>query len=486
MNLEDFISQPINWAELARMQFEAAEELEIQARIVQARKFYDGQFSEALYTYLQEKIVGGELNPSFEGFNINPIIINGLVDRLIALHFKCNEEELQTLANAWWLINRMDGKQSDIYRRALRDGESFLLITWEPDQEEITETVQLNGFPRFWLHKRYTDPTIGGDGEGMVVRYLNDNPENPPIFAVKRWTEHTYEPDGSQDFILRKTIYFPDRIEKYRADDSGNWEQHRDEGDTTWPIPWIHQGQPIGIPVIHFQAPERQSRLRRSIGPQMALDQAVTDLLVASSLAAPGTIAVTGMFPTTDGQPPKEDNSNVWRLGPGRIIGNRQEGSVTRLAPANLDSHLKLIDKIFLWASIINEAPRLSHIQFSAHAVSAQALEQYESGMVSEALRLQKDYAHNWRQVFRLAVHLSNIFNATNYNQTPIIPQWSTAQPRSDETIRQNAEAKATTGVPWEEIMREWGYSPEDIAAMPRPQTENRAQSESQTPPEET
>ena len=73
---------------------------------------------------------------------------------------------------------------------------------------------------------------------------------------------------------------------------AGQWEPYRDNGDATWPLPWVDaKGAPLGIPVIEFANPAG-SEIDQIIGLQNALNKTWLDLIAAADASGFPILAI--------------------------------------------------------------------------------------------------------------------------------------------------------------------------------------------------
>ena len=90
------------------------------------REYYDGdhdtQLSDRQRQYLQLK-VGEEFNG-----NYCPIVVDALVERLTVTGFE-TDEAAQEVFWEWWKLSRMDHQQGIVHTAAVRDGDSFVLLS---------------------------------------------------------------------------------------------------------------------------------------------------------------------------------------------------------------------------------------------------------------------------------------------------------------------------------------------------------------------
>lgn len=155
-----------------------------------------------------------------------------------------------------------DREQNKINKATIRDGNHSAAVGWDE---------------RAGRNLLFQEPWWDGN-TGAYVAYGEDG---QPIYAVKEWLAP--EPDaqfpGRSGIVARflafvdgivgtsdrgaasrrvyrwRTVYHPDRIEKYRQEEGaagGRWERAQRPGEP-WPIPHLKRdGSPLGIPIVHF------------------------------------------------------------------------------------------------------------------------------------------------------------------------------------------------------------------------------------------
>ena len=179
---------------------------------------------------------------------------------------------------------------------------------------------------------------------------------------------------------MRRTVYYPDRVEKYALD--GDWKQVQDPGDPGWPLPFVDgSGQPLGIPVSHLRNPDLRSELHDIIPLQDALNKAWLDIMAASDSTAFRMLVVLGFVPTTDGKEPAEDGSNLLQVSPGQMLATRKkpgEVSVDSIEPASLDPLLQVEERIIYRVAQISDTP-LNRFQFSRQVSAEGSLRQMDA-----------------------------------------------------------------------------------------------------------
>ena len=390
--------------------------------------------------------------------NVCATVIDAVVERLKVTGFdvsddiETGEEDIDQTLWSWWTANRMDAVQTEAHRQAVRDGESFIITAWNAKQAR----------PDFVLHQRFIDKTLGGDGFGCWIEYENNDPFGNPARAFKQWTE-----DSDAGARVRRTIYYPDRIEKYALD--GDWQQVQDEGDTGWPIPWVDgQGQPIGIPVAHLRNPSLRSELHDIIPLQDALNKAWLDIMAASDSTAFRMLVVLGFVPTTDGKEPADDGSNLLQIAPGQMLSTRKkpgEVSVDSIEPASLDPLLQVEERIIYRVAQISDTP-LNRFQFSRQVAAEGTLQQMEGPLIAKIQERQVLMGNAWEDMMHQAIRQAAMFGGYQFGDVPINTVWSPAAVRDEKKEIEVATAKKLLGVPTEQIWSELGYDAQQIAQM--------------------
>jgi Phage portal protein, SPP1 Gp6-like len=217
-------------------------------KVKAARDYYNGDHPIML-TQRQQEFLGKQLTEGEFPFNHNVVksVIDTLRERLSVEGFTVNgqaagdgsaEAQMAALLWQWWKDSGMDGQQIRLHRRALRDGKSYLIVDYD----------QANNRPRFNLHEV-------DDGRTGIVLHRDPSDENSVMFASRYL--YTFDPlSPGQTGIERKTVYLPGETRKYRRNQRaiGAWEPIMDDGDLSWPLPWLDpRSQPLGAAVIEWQ-----------------------------------------------------------------------------------------------------------------------------------------------------------------------------------------------------------------------------------------
>lgn len=429
-------------------------ERKTQGIIALVRRYYEGD--QVVYMTTRQK-AWLDLHPGKLSFvvNLSATVVDAVVERLQVTSFDVqpDDADLAMLLWQWWTANRMDALQTETHRAAVRDGEAFVLTAWNNESQR----------PDFVYHPRYVDRQAGGDGFGMWVDYENGDLFGMPMQATKQWSETLA--DGTKR--IRRTIYYPERIEKWQLD--GQWQPVTDDEGEPWPLPWVMaDGSPIGIPVAHFRNPGVRSELKDIIPLQDALNKAWLDILAASDSTAFRMLVVLGFVPTTDGQAPATDGSNLLQVAPGQILATTKrpgDVSVDAIEPSSLDPLLEVEERIVYRVAQISDTP-LSRFQFTRQVAAEGTLRQMDAPMIAKIEERQTLFGNAWEDMMRQALRQATAFGGQALTDVSIGTQWKPAAVRDEKTQVEVAKAKKDLGVPASQIWHELGYDAEQIETM--------------------
>lgn len=435
------------------------DERKAQGVIALARDYYDGD--QVVYLTTRQK-AWLDLHPGKVKFvvNLSATVVDAVVERLRVTGFdvgqqpSAGETSLAETLWTWWTANRMDAVQTEVHRAAVRDGEAFILTAWNNAKAR----------PDFVWHQRYVDRQSGGDSFGMWMEYENDDPFGIKRRAVKQWSEMGEDNRPR----MRRTVYYPERIEKYAFD--GEWRPWVDADGEEWPLPWVtRSGAPLGIPVAHFRNPGTRSELVDVIPLQDALNKAWLDILAASDSTAFRMLVVLGFVPTTDGREPADDGSNLLQIAPGQMLATRKKPSeveVSSIEPSSLDPLLQVEERLVQRVAQVSDTP-LSRFQFSGQVAAEGTLRQQETPLLAKIEQRQVLFGNAWEDMADQARRQAVTFGAVDLDlETAINTVWAPAAVRDQKMEIEAATAKRALGVPEAQLWSELGYDAAQIAEM--------------------
>ena len=424
--------------QLSYLQWLESQEGERQQKYTMFRNYYEGEHETQLTARMRKYL---ELTTG-QDFSLNycPIVVDSLAEKLNVTGVAC-EGQAETMWE-WWRRMRADALQRIVHLAAVRDGDTYVLVEWDNAKQR----------PHF-------HPENAFDGvEGTHVIY-SDERRMLPMVAIKRWVITS----GPNIKTRRTNLYFPDRIEKY-IDTSlsglGAWQQYA-EPDQPWPIPWTLNGQPLGIPVVHFRNKDQgysygESELEDVTPIQNGLNKTLIDLLAAADATGFRLYTMTGGIPTGITVAP-----GSW------LYHGEPDARIGAIDGADLSGLIALKDSVAADIAKVTRTP-LSYFQLSGQVAASETLKQQESGLISRALDRQVAFGNAWEDAFSLARRLHNAFGAGGLNEEEEISAlWRDAETRNElEHLQALAIKREKLEIPRSVLWAEAGYDPTQIATM--------------------
>lgn len=446
--------------ELTQLEAMLQDFLAEQENVLLARNYFNG-IQEVYLTERAKEFLGLHGDDNTFKLNVCRTIVTAVANELNLIGFDTNEKAVEDKPKeqAAWAMdvykkNKLDSLQDTVHESALADSETFVIVEWDKEQS----------YPRLIHNQRFVDTDAGGDGMGVWMIYENDDPNQKPIAAVKQWIDTAYSIQGIPASEKRRTLYYPDRIERwvYRG---GAW-QHFIEIDEPWPIPRVdNQGKPLGIPVIHFKNKGIRPEHWDAITMQDAINKTLVDILASADLTAFKSFFGFGFYPTIDGKEPKADGSNMMKMGPAQFNGTmktRDQAALEQIEGADPTALLEALVKLVLFTAQITDTPASKFVVTAAIA-SEKTIKEQDAALKKKATDRRGLFGDAWTQVIAMARTLANQFgNATlDEEKVQFIPIWE-----HTETLEELKEKREMLNVPLEQIWIEAGYTPEQIAVM--------------------
>jgi hypothetical protein len=430
-----------------------------QENVMLARNYFNG-VQEVYLTARAQEFLGLHGDANTFKLNVCRTIVTAVANELNLIGFDTNEKTDGTKPKeqAAWAMevykkNKLDSLQDAVHESALADSETFVIVEWDAEQK----------YPRMIHNPRFVDVDAGGDGMGAWMVYENDDPNQKPIAGVKQWIETTWTLNGTATSEIRRTLYYPDRIERwvYR---NATW-QHFIEIDEEWPIPWVDkQGEPLGIPVFHFKNKGIRAEHWDAIPMQDAVNKQLVDILAAGDLTAFKSLFGFGFYPTIDGKEPKADGSNVMKMGPAQFNGTLKapdQASLEQIEGADVGPLVETLVKLVLFTAQITDTPASKFVVTAAIA-SEKTIKEQDAALKKKATDRRGLFGDSWTGVINMARKLANLNgNAMLNEDVQFIPVWE-----HTETLEELGQKRQTLNIPLEQLWIEAGYTPEQIAAM--------------------
>lgn len=439
--------------------FEALElaDLDDQRMIQLAREYYGGD-QTAYLTSRAEEFLALNSKVKFR-LNIIKTIVQAILDEMNVVGFETSEpkqadgtQRHAQWASQVWDDNRMDATQNDVHEAVFRDREAFVIVDWDAQRK----------IPRLTFHERYVSTEAGGNGTGCWMVYENDDPNQKPIAAVKQWVE-TVEENGSLVTQARRTVYYADRVEKWVYGDGG-WVRYTENGQPA-DVPWLRaKKKPRGIPVIHFKNEGMMIEAWDGLPMQDAVNKIAVDVLGAADAAGIPIYKAFGFFPTTDGQAPKEDGSNLMEISPGAVVGStksKNDASFDAVPGADVKPLVETLIEIITITAQITSTP-VSRFVMTRQVAGAETIKEQDKPLRRKAKKRRILCGNGWEDVMSMARIIDNDFGRAGLDETiPFSTVWEHST--SLDELKTKREALS---IPLEQLWREAGYSSDQIKAM--------------------
>jgi len=439
-----------NEAQLAYLSFLAGEDSAAAAWVRALRDYWVGDHPSYL-SDRQKEFLGIRAKKADHLFshNLCGLVVAAVVERLSVTGFGAAAgDDLAQMAWRWWEANRMDAGQDELYEAALRDGAAYMIVDWGVEA----------GQPRWTLNTAF-------DGtQGMKIH--RDPDTNEILFASKRWqTNNPLEPGESGK--TRLTLYFPDRVEKWiSSTEQGNqagWVAVTDREDEPWPVPWVDgRGRPLGMAVVPFENPGG-SELEDVVPVQDMLNKADLDLVAATDFSGFRILWASGVAPQIDSSTGNEKEITV---APGRLLRlSAAEARLNALEPVTLEWVIAASKYWIESLAGVSRTPQYLFQSQGAEQPSGESLKMQEVGLIAKAERKQRVFGNAWEDVAYLSARLWNVNRPPGeaLGEARLATLWDDLASRDELQDAQIAKVKLDSGLPVEQIWREWGYDEEMI-----------------------
>jgi hypothetical protein len=442
------------------LELEAAlqESENIQKNILSSRDYFHG-VQEVYLTARQMDYLGLHGDDNTFRLNVCRTIVTTLSNELNLIGFRTNEQGEKKPVAEWlqgvYQKNKLTSLQDTVHESALSDSETFTIVEWEPE----------DAYPRILHNIRWTGDLPDDPLQyGVVAVYENNDPNQRMLFAAKQWYESASNIRGTLTTIKRRTVYYPDRIERYIWE-GGAWRPFTEEGEE-FPLPWVDgAGKPLGIPVEHFKNKGLRSEHWDAIPMQDAINKTLVDILAAEDLTGFKSFFGFNIPPTTDGKEPAADGSNIRKIGPGQLNTTSRlpsEASLQVIEGSDMTPMVNTLTQLILYTAQMTDTPASRFIATAAIA-SAETLKEQDKQLRRKAQDRRGLFGDAWVSVMDMCRKIENMNNPSALldESVEIIPIWETS-----ESLDEIERKRTVLGIPQEQAWLEAGYSDEAIAKM--------------------
>ncbi|CAB4198363.1 Portal protein [uncultured Caudovirales phage] len=423
-------------------------------------RYYDGEHRLQFATSKFREAFG-EL---FEAFATNwcGLVVDVAVERLQVQGFRFGEDDADKDAWGIWQANRLDAQSIIGHTEAVKAETAYLLVS--PPRKAGEQPVITVEHPRqvFVEH----DPADRSNRLAALKKYRDWNGD---VISV------VYEPDRITTFIREGSI------SQAPLQGLGVYVPGP-EGPGYSQMSSIKN--PLGVvPVIPLENnPNLLTGGTSDLKPAIALNDAAnkffSDMIHASEFTSFPQRVLTGVeLPrdpiSGDVVPDAQIRAAVSRLW----AFEDPDAKVFDLAAGNLNNYVEGIDLAVQHLAAQTRTP--PHYLLAKLAnISADALKAAETGLVARCRRKHIDFSDSWEEAIRLAFSwraidrtaLGDYGGAAADEQRAAMVEaetiWADPESRNPAAVSDSLVKKKAIGVPWQALMEEAGYSPQQIERM--------------------
>ncbi len=422
------------------------------ARYRKSRRYYAG---EQDLNFASEKFAStfGNLFREF-ALNLCPAIVDAVRDKLKIAEFAIEGKsdaftrspeataEAVTLTRQIWRENRMSIRSGEVHKEALKNGDAYVIV-WPVADGRVQIVPQ--------------------SAESCTVHY-DENEPGQIAWAAKTWRD--------ADKRTRLNLFFPDRIEKYVAEDrhaqfipdarsftvqsaslssykNETGEKLRDESHTL--------NNPFGVvPVFHFAnnadiGTFRRSEIEDAMPVQDGPNKSVLDMLVAMEVCsfrqrwAAGIEVLKDETTGKDIPPFRLGMENIW-------YAENADARFGEFGATDLEQFLKVKDGFRIDMASVTGTPLYYLMPQIRGFPSGESLRKAETRFLAKVRDRQEQFGAVWADAMSFALRLSG------FSDISLSTRWEDPSPANERDVLENLRLKLELGVSPEQILREAGY----------------------------
>lgn len=411
--------------------------------VAKYRRYQTGDHDQTLSEDMRKMLRIAD-NADTEALTLNymDVVIQTMVDRLTLTSIDGDNEEASLWAQELLTENRVDSLQAELHEAAIRDGDSFLMVSWDDDSDDMDDPA--GGHVKFTFEEAWDGVT------GIIPVYRSKNLSKMhaaiKIWQIDSWDDSqaatpTITGDSNKDTVLtRVNVYYCDRVERYAAVNSGGLLPFT--GTRAEPVLPVEEwtmkgGKGIGIPVIHFRNRGRgnmgQSEIKSAVAPQNALNRFFYSGIMGAELTAFAMYIAMGFDPGNDVMPGK-----IIKISKDVPLAPEQKASFEKIEASDLSQIISMIE---LSCKKIGSITRTPAPEFygAADTASGEALKQHEIGLIGKVERFQIRAGNAWEDAVELAHRIQQAYGTV---QPPAYKRfrsnWKSAEIRDDTKVVDN------------------------------------------------
>jgi hypothetical protein len=346
-------------------------------------------------------------------FNDNycEMVVDTMADRLVVNAIEGDNDAASEWAATILSDNRFDGLQVDVHSACVRDGDAFVMVSYDSAAGRVLLTHE---------------PAFDG-ATGVIPVY--DRASRNLVAALKIWQE------GDDK---RLNFYYPDRVEKYVF--KGVTGASITSGMTHLETAaWTDMaGNPLGVPLFHLRNKPQtrrytgQSEISSVIPLQDALNRTLVSMVLTAELTAFQVRVARGF------DPPANLSPGMWVvIGPDGLA-NDQVADASVMEQGQIVPFIAQADWLINQIGTISRTPLPSLM--GGDSQSGEALKEREKGLLAKVRKFTVKNGNVWEDAMAFAARLQATFGT----QLPPASarwfcRWESAEVRDRAEIVQNA-----------------------------------------------
>lgn len=395
-----------------------------QGEYEEAEAYYEGNVSEVFGSAGMARVFRN--SPYRTNLNFCRPVVDAVHNRLEIAAILGTSDAANKIIGATWEKNELFLDANEVHRRALANGDYFVMA-WPDEDGEI----------EFSLNSPQT----------TAIVYDPERPRKKQ-YAVKMWEEN-----GN----TRMNLYYADRIEKYATKGTSPSET------VQWDLVQTIENPLNEVPVFHFRT-ERPFGRPEHVDAYNAQDyinkQFVTSMIVSDYQGAPQRYALSKAGTSGEAEDFAEgdtarENLKALKNGPGELWFMKDVDSVGQFDPADPKVFWEPIkDTVRAMASLTNTP--LHYFEKTGNVPSGEALRVAEAPLIKKVQDRQISFGQTWRELFKFVLRVNGI-------DEDVQVKWKAVESLDVLEVLDAALKERNVGLSLRQVMRNLGYDDEVI-----------------------